>query len=71
MSDRRPRDIDRPETDRERRLSNILIFGIIIFIVGAALWLGDALIAARKADDCLASGRRDCMPIRPPAQPVR
>lgn len=62
---------DRPETPSERRLVNMIIIGFIVFVLGAALWLGDALLETRRMDDCLASGRRNCAPITVPAPPVR
>jgi len=64
-------DGDAPETASERRLVNLLIIGIILVIFGAAFWLGDALLGARRMDDCIASGRRNCAPITVPAPPPR
>jgi hypothetical protein len=64
-------DADAPETPGERRLVSLLIVGIIVLIFGAAFWLGDALIDARRADECIASGRRNCAPITVPALPPR
>ena len=60
-----------PETAIERRLVNLLIIGIILVIFAAAFWLGDALLGARRMDDCIASGRRNCAPITIPAPPPR
>jgi hypothetical protein len=65
---RRPPD-DRPETPAERRLGNLLLAGIILLIVGAAFWLGNALLDARRIDECIASGRRNCAPITVPSPP--
>jgi len=59
------------ETAGERRLVNLLIAGFILFVLGAALWLGDALLATRRIDDCIASGRRNCAPITAPSPPLR
>jgi hypothetical protein len=59
------------ETAAERWLVNILIVGFILLILGAALWLGDALLETRRMDDCIASGRRDCAPITVPSPPLR
>jgi hypothetical protein len=66
-----PDDRDGPETASERRLVNMLIISIILVICGAAFWLGDALLDARRADECMASGRRNCAPITVPAPQVR
>jgi hypothetical protein len=59
------------ETAAERRLVNMLIVGFILLILGAALWLGDALLETRRIDDCMASGRRNCAPITVPSPPSR
>ena len=59
------------ETAAERRLVNMLIVGFILLILGAALWLGDALLETRRIDDCMASGRRNCAPITVPPPPSR
>jgi len=38
-------------------------------IVGIGVWLVNALVDARKADECIAQGRRNCNPIdAPPTQ---
>lgn len=56
---------DRPppqpeEAEGEGRWVNIVITGIVALVIVAGLWLVDALLAARKADECISSGRRDC-----------
>jgi hypothetical protein len=30
------------------------------------VWLTNAMVAARRADECLSSGRRNCNPIEVP-----
>jgi len=60
-----------PETAAERRLINMLIAGFILFVLGAGLWLGDALLESRRMDDCMSSGRRHCAPITVPPPPLR
>jgi hypothetical protein len=71
-SGRSPRSGDEPETAAERRLINILIVGFILFVLGAGLWLGDALLQSRQMDECMSSGRRNCAPITvPPPPPQR
>ena len=58
----------RDQDERDRRAANIfLLVGAIIFI-GIGVWLANAMIAARKADDCLSSGRRSCAPIDVPSR---
>jgi hypothetical protein len=70
MNDQRPRD-DAPETDAERRNTNLILLAIVIVIIGGGLWLGGALLDARRADECMSSGRRNCEPISAPVQPRR
>lgn len=58
----------REQQERDRRAANIfLLVGAVIFI-GIGIWLANAMIDARKADECLASGRRNCAPIEVPAR---
>jgi hypothetical protein len=49
----------------------LLFAGFILFVLGAALWLGDALVKTRRMDDCVASGRQNCAPIPAPSPPLR
>ena len=69
MSDQRHRGSDAPESDRERRKANLVLFAIFIIIVGGGLWLGNALLDARRADECMSSGRRNCTPVSVPSRP--
>jgi len=70
MNDKPPRD-DAPETESERRNTNLILLAIIVVIVGSALWLGNAMLDARRADECMSSGRRNCEPISAPVAPQR
>jgi hypothetical protein len=54
---------EEPETERERRLGNLVLIGFVVVIIATALWLGQALIDARRADECMSSGRRNCTPV--------
>jgi hypothetical protein len=53
------------------RLYDLLIVGIVLLIFGAALWLGDAILDPRRADECIASGQHKCAPMTVPAHPLR
>ena len=53
---------------RDRRAANIFLAVAAIILIGAGVWLVDAMIAARKADECISSGRRNCTPIDVPAR---
>jgi hypothetical protein len=52
---------------RDRRAANIFLLAAAVVLVGIGVWLANALVDARRADDCLASGRRNCNPIEAPA----
>ena len=56
------------EDQRDRRAANIFLLVAAAVVVGAGIWLIDAMLAARKADECMALGRRNCTPINTPAQ---
>jgi hypothetical protein len=57
-----------PEEDEEadRRLTNIVLVVGFVVLVGGGIWLANAMIDARKADECISSGRRNCSPIEVP-----
>ncbi|MBX9776928.1 MAG: hypothetical protein K2Y71_21325 [Xanthobacteraceae bacterium] len=49
--------------DRERAITNIVLLLIFVALVGIGVWLSDGLLDARRADECISSGRRNCNPI--------
>jgi hypothetical protein len=51
---------DGDEDERDRRATNIFLLVAAALFIGAGVWLVDALLAARKADECMSSGRRNC-----------
>jgi hypothetical protein len=71
MNDQRHREDDAPETESERRSANLILLAIVAAVVGTAVWLGNAMLDARRADDCMSSGRRNCGPISEPAPSPR
>ena len=42
-----------------------LAVGFVV-LVGGGIWLANAMVDARKADECISSGRRNCIPIETP-----
>ena len=54
------------EDEGDRRLANIVLAVGFVVLVGTGIWLANAMVTAKKADDCLASGRRNCSPIEVP-----
>jgi hypothetical protein len=51
---------------RERTITNIVLLLIFAALVGIGVWLSNAMIDARHADECISSGRRNCAPIEVP-----
>jgi hypothetical protein len=54
------------ETDAERRRTNIVLAIVFAVVVGTGVWLVNAMIDAKNADDCISQGRRNCNPIDVP-----
>ena len=61
-----PVDPNDQESESERRRTNIVLLVGAILIVGGGIWLVNALVDARKAEECFESGRRNCAPIQVP-----
>jgi hypothetical protein len=58
-----------PEQDaRDRRAANIFLLVAGLILVGVGVWLANAMIDARRADECMSSGRRNCSPIAVPSR---
>ena len=53
----------RKAEDRERTITNIVLLCILATLVGIGIWLSNAMIDARRADECISAGRRNCNPI--------
>jgi hypothetical protein len=64
----KPKSPEDDNEDRDRRAANIFLLVAAAVLIGAGLWLVDAMIAAKKADECMSSGRRNCSPIEAPAR---
>jgi hypothetical protein len=60
------RDPDDDESDRT--MVNIVLAVGFVVLVGGGIWLANAMVDAKKADDCLSSGRRNCNPIDVPSR---
>ena len=58
-----------PEQEaRDRRAANIFLLTAGAVLVAIGVWLANAMIDARNADNCMSSGRRNCSPIEVPAR---
>jgi len=58
---------DEEETDQDRMITNVIVVVLLVALVGAGLWLANAMVDLRKTQDCVLSGRRNCAPIDVPA----
>jgi hypothetical protein len=56
------------DEEADRWLANIILLVALVLLVGGGAWLANAMIEARKADECMSSGRRNCNPIDAPAR---
>ena len=57
-----------PNDDDDRKLANIVLVVGFVVLVAAGFWLANAMVDARKADECISSGRRNCIPLDVPAR---
>jgi hypothetical protein len=54
------------ESDDQRRRANLVLLVFFVVIVGIGVWLVNAMIDARHADECITQGLRNCNPIETP-----
>ena len=59
---------DDDETDADRRTANIILLVGAVVLIAGGIWLVNAMLDARQADECMSSGRRNCNPIEVPAR---
>jgi hypothetical protein len=59
---------DPDDDEGDRRTANIALIVGFVVLVGGGIWLANAMIDARKADECMSSGRRNCNPIDVPVR---
>ena len=56
------------ENEADRRRANLILLVGAVILVGGGIWLVNALIDARQAEECMESGRRNCNPIETPSR---
>jgi len=54
------------ETDEERRRGNVALLVLFVVVVGIGVWLINALVDARRVDECIAQRRSNCNPVELP-----
>jgi hypothetical protein len=70
MTDPTPPDDDRV-SEEERRRSNLILLLVAVGVVVVGVWLVNWLIDQRKLQECLESGRHNCVPINTQDREVR
>ena len=56
----------RKAKERERMVTNLVLLLIFAALVGIGVWISNAMLDARRADECISQGRRNCAPIETP-----
>jgi hypothetical protein len=51
------------QEERDRRAANLFLLAAGAVLVAIGVWLVNAMVDARRADECIAAGRRNCNPI--------
>jgi hypothetical protein len=59
---------DEEESDADRRRANLIILAVVALLIVGGIWVVNALIDARKAEECMESGRHNCNPIEVPTR---
>ena len=54
------------DDERDRRAANIFLLVAAAILVGGGIWLVNAMVDAKKSEECFRSGRRNCNPISAP-----
>jgi hypothetical protein len=54
------------DADRERLTTNVVLLLIFAALVGIGVWISNGMLDARRADECISQGRRNCAPIESP-----
>lgn len=54
------------ENEGDRRRANLVLLVLFVIVVGIGIWLVNALVDARRADECIAQRRTNCNPIEAP-----
>jgi hypothetical protein len=62
-----PEDADEPDGDEGPGRSNIAAIVVIVVLFAGAYWVFNLLEHHREIQNCIASGRRDCIEIAPPS----
>ncbi|HXW25931.1 MAG TPA: hypothetical protein VEK73_14400 [Xanthobacteraceae bacterium] len=53
---------------RHRMIMNLIGFFACVLLVAAGIWIATAIAELRKTQDCILSGRRNCVPLDLPTK---
>ena len=53
---------------RHRMITNGIAFLVCVVLVVAGVWIADTMAEIRKDQDCVLSGRSNCMPVTVPTR---
>jgi len=57
---------DEPDDEPASPRATLAALGLVAALVGGGLWLSHILGGAATVQDCVASGRSNCAPVRAP-----
>ena len=57
-----------PDDEGNRATENAVMLGFFVVLVAAGIWLLGTMADVRKAQDCAAQGRRNCVAIDAPVR---
>ena len=60
------KDAPEPPEEGNRNVENAVMLGFFAGLVALGIWLLGTIADVRKAQDCAAQGRRNCVPIDVP-----
>jgi hypothetical protein len=63
VSEGRPQPPEPPVDEGHRNLVNLIAAIFVLVLAIVAIWVFKSLDEHRKLDNCLAAGRRDCLPL--------
>ena len=59
---------DAPMSARERTVTNLAIVLVVVVLIGAGVWMANAILEMRRIQDCVMAGRRNCAQITTPGR---
>jgi hypothetical protein len=59
---------DAPISERDRMVTNVAVVLVVVVLIGAGVWMANAILEMRRIQDCVMAGRRNCAPITTPGR---